>query len=95
MSSCDVKVPCTFAVWGQRSSSTPLCVRPMQGAGNCFTALCEAIVSWRHVGCEGLHNELIQLMQVGGLNRGASGVVVYCTIFMGRKPAHKRARPDH
>ncbi|PRW61530.1 transportin-1-like isoform X1 [Chlorella sorokiniana] len=34
-----------------------------QGAGNCFTALCEAIVSWRHVGCEGLHNELIQLMQ--------------------------------
>lgn len=37
-----------------------------QGAGSCFTALCEAIVSWRHVGCEGLHNELIQLMQVGG-----------------------------
>lgn len=36
----------------------------VQGAGNCFTALCEAIVSWRHVGCEGLHNELIQLMQV-------------------------------
>lgn len=34
-----------------------------QAAGNCFTALCEAIVSWRHVGCEGLHNELIQLMQ--------------------------------
>ncbi|KAI3424477.1 hypothetical protein D9Q98_010027 [Chlorella vulgaris] len=34
-----------------------------QGAGNCFTPLCEAIVSWRHVGCEGLHNELIQLMQ--------------------------------
>lgn len=37
----------------------------LQAAGNCFTALCEAIVSWRHVGCEGLHNELIQLMQVG------------------------------
>ena len=36
---------------------------PVQGAGNCFTALCEAIVSWHHVGCEGLHNELIQLMQ--------------------------------
>ena len=35
----------------------------MQGAGGCFTALCEAIVSWRHVGCEGLHNELTQLMQ--------------------------------
>lgn len=34
-----------------------------QGAGNCFPSLCEAIVSWRHVGCEGLHNELIQLMQ--------------------------------
>ena len=35
----------------------------LQGAGNCFTALCEAIVSWHQVGCEGLHNELIQLMQ--------------------------------
>ncbi|EFN51057.1 hypothetical protein CHLNCDRAFT_59360 [Chlorella variabilis] len=34
-----------------------------QGAGGCFTVLCGAIVSWRHVGCEGLHNELIQLMQ--------------------------------
>lgn len=41
----------------------------VQGAGNGFTALCEAIASWRHVGCEGLHNELIQLMQAscGGM----------------------------
>ena len=56
--------PCAacVALVSQRSACSH---RLVQGAGNCFTALCEAIVSWRHVGCEGLHNELIQLMQVG------------------------------
>lgn len=27
-----------------------------------FTQLCEAIVSWRHIACEGLRNELSQIM---------------------------------
>ena len=35
-----------------------------QGAGQGgFVQLCEAIVSWRHLPCEGLRNNLVQLMQ--------------------------------
>lgn len=64
----------------------------LQGAGNCFTGLCEAIVSWRHVGCEGLHNELIQLMQVWvgdgfgpeGGTETCSGARPRLTLGMGR-----------
>ncbi|GAB4816534.1 hypothetical protein N2152v2_003580 [Parachlorella kessleri] len=35
-----------------------------QGALPSFVPLCEALVSWKHIGCEGLRNDLIQLMQV-------------------------------
>ena len=34
---------------------------PLAGAG-AFTPLCEAVVSWRELSCEGLRNELIQVM---------------------------------
>mmetsp|Transcript_9191 Transcript_9191/g.26329 ORF Transcript_9191/g.26329 Transcript_9191/m.26329 type:complete len:907 (-) Transcript_9191:548-3268(-) len=34
-----------------------------QGAMGAFTQLCEAVVSWRHIGCEGLQNELSQIMK--------------------------------
>ena len=63
------RVPHCMPAWG-RGSPTDLTDRGpclpapcLQGAGGCFTGLCEAIVSWQRVACEGLHNELIQLMQ--------------------------------
>lgn len=33
-----------------------------QGALGAFGSVCEAIVSWRHIRCEGLRNEISQLM---------------------------------
>lgn len=34
----------------------------VQGALGAFGSVCEAIVSWRHIRCEGLRNEISQLM---------------------------------
>ena len=39
-------------------------VRAVQGAVRAFTPLCEAVTSWRQIQCEGLNNEIIQLMQL-------------------------------
>ena len=36
-----------------------------------FTPLCEAIVSWRQLHCEGLQNQIIQLMQLYKQNLAA------------------------
>ena len=36
----------------------------VQGAVRAFTPLCEAVTSWRQIQCEGLSNEIIQLMQL-------------------------------
>ena len=36
----------------------------VQGGLRAFTPLCEAIVSWRQIQCEGLSNEIVQLMQL-------------------------------
>ena len=35
----------------------------MQGAINAFVPLCQAVTSWVKIQCEGLNNEVIQIMQ--------------------------------
>lgn len=44
----------------------------LQSVFAAFVPLCEAVVSWRAMSCEGLRNELTQLLQVGGKARCAS-----------------------
>lgn len=36
----------------------------MQGAVRSFSQLCEAVTSWRQIQCEGLRNEIVQLLQL-------------------------------
>ena len=80
---------------GWRCCNHQPCLCP-QGAGQGgFVQLCEAIVSWRHIACEGLRNSLVQLMQASALashagssvqQRGAGGACV--STSLAALPAH-------
>eukprot|EP00887_Chlorella_sp_A99_P008169 scaffold12.g8169.t1 len=63
-----------------------------QSAVAAFVPLCEAVASWRAIGCEGLQNELRQLMQ--GLKAGLAGVGQWEPALGGLSPAVRQKLAD-